>query len=150
MERFHGGTRANGFSDESVQAPRDVMLPFSGNAFDKPHTAGHAPVPSWTASLTAHYPAERAGHAVSPSQQWPRRQPPATEREMPGRCLSALALNGSTVWRGGRPLVRLAVRDGRRTTARGPAARMNVVAGDVAGAADGEGACGVEVREGSA
>ncbi|WP_037804240.1 DNA polymerase III subunit alpha [Streptomyces sp. NRRL F-5135] len=57
-EKFHGGMRANGFSDEAVQALWDVMLPFSGYAFNKSHTAGYGLVSYWTAYLKANYPAE--------------------------------------------------------------------------------------------
>ncbi|MFB7494409.1 DNA polymerase III subunit alpha [Streptomyces sp. NPDC056161] len=57
-EKFHGGMRANGFSDEAVKALWDVMLPFSGYAFNKSHTAGYGLVSYWTAYLKANYPAE--------------------------------------------------------------------------------------------
>ncbi|UGQ12214.1 DNA polymerase III subunit alpha [Yinghuangia sp. ASG 101] len=57
-ERFHGGMRANGYSDDAIQAVWDVMLPFSGYAFNKSHTAGYGLVSYWTAYLKANYPAE--------------------------------------------------------------------------------------------
>ncbi|RII13703.1 DNA polymerase III subunit alpha [Streptomyces sp. YIM 130001] len=57
-EKFHGGMRDNGYSDEAVQALWDVMLPFSGYAFNKSHTAGYGLVSCWTAYLKANYPAE--------------------------------------------------------------------------------------------
>ncbi len=57
-EKFHGGMRANGYSDEAIQALWDVMLPFSGYAFNKSHTAGYGLVSYWTAYLKANYPAE--------------------------------------------------------------------------------------------
>ncbi|GAA2672984.1 DNA polymerase III subunit alpha [Streptomyces lunalinharesii] len=57
-EKFHGGMRANGYSDEAVRALWDVMLPFSGYAFNKSHTAGYGLVSYWTAYLKANYPAE--------------------------------------------------------------------------------------------
>ncbi|MFJ4688562.1 DNA polymerase III subunit alpha [Streptomyces sp. NPDC088789] len=57
-EKFHGGMRANGFSDEAVRAVWDVMLPFSGYAFNKSHTAGYGLVSYWTAYLKANHPAE--------------------------------------------------------------------------------------------
>lgn len=57
-EKFHGGMRANGYSDEAVQALWDVMLPFSGYAFNKSHTAGYGLVSYWTAYLKANHPAE--------------------------------------------------------------------------------------------
>ncbi|MGW8378088.1 DNA polymerase III subunit alpha [Streptomyces sp. ODS28] len=57
-EKFHAGMRANGYSDEAVRALWDVMLPFSGYAFNKSHTAGYGLVSYWTAYLKANYPAE--------------------------------------------------------------------------------------------
>ncbi|MFK0295918.1 DNA polymerase III subunit alpha [Streptomyces sp. NPDC090442] len=57
-EKFHGGMRDNGFSDEAIRALWDVMLPFSGYAFNKSHTAGYGLVSYWTAYLKANYPAE--------------------------------------------------------------------------------------------
>ncbi|MFE7316941.1 DNA polymerase III subunit alpha [Streptomyces sp. NPDC057555] len=57
-EKFHGGARRNGYSDEAIQALWDVMLPFSGYAFNKSHTAGYGLVSYWTAYLKANYPAE--------------------------------------------------------------------------------------------
>ncbi|MEV7776970.1 DNA polymerase III subunit alpha [Kitasatospora sp. NPDC088351] len=57
-EKFHGGMRENGYSGEAIQALWDVMLPFSGYAFNKSHTAGYGLVSYWTAYLKANYPAE--------------------------------------------------------------------------------------------
>ncbi|MCM2576481.1 DNA polymerase III subunit alpha [Streptomyces meridianus] len=57
-EKFHGGMRDNGYSEESIKALWDVMLPFSGYAFNKSHTAGYGLVSFWTAYLKANYPAE--------------------------------------------------------------------------------------------
>ncbi|MEU8131934.1 DNA polymerase III subunit alpha [Streptodolium elevatio] len=57
-EKFSGGMRANGYSDAAVRAVWDVMLPFSGYAFNKSHTAGYGLVSYWTAYLKANYPAE--------------------------------------------------------------------------------------------
>ena len=48
----------NGYSDEAIKALWDVMLPFSGYAFNKSHTAGYGLVSYWTAYLKANYPAE--------------------------------------------------------------------------------------------
>ncbi len=50
--------RANDYSDEAIKALWDVMLPFSGYAFNKSHTAGYGLVAYWTAYLKANYPAE--------------------------------------------------------------------------------------------
>jgi DNA polymerase-3 subunit alpha len=55
---FQAGMRENGYSDEATQALWDVMLPFSGYAFNKSHTAGYGHVAYWTAYLKANYPAE--------------------------------------------------------------------------------------------
>ena len=58
FDSFHAGMRDNGYSDEAIQALWDVMLPFSGYAFNKSHTAGYGLVSFWTAYLKANYPAE--------------------------------------------------------------------------------------------
>jgi DNA polymerase III subunit alpha len=57
-EKFHGGMKGNGYSEEAIKAVWDVMLPFSGYAFNKSHTAGYGLVSYWTAYLKANYPAE--------------------------------------------------------------------------------------------
>lgn len=57
-EKFHGGMKDNGYSEESIKALWDVMLPFSGYAFNKSHTAGYGLVSYWTAYLKANFPAE--------------------------------------------------------------------------------------------
>ncbi|MFE5596869.1 DNA polymerase III subunit alpha [Streptomyces sp. NPDC056549] len=57
-DKFSEGMRSNGYSDESVKALWDVMLPFSGYAFNKSHTAGYGLVSYWTAYLKANHPAE--------------------------------------------------------------------------------------------
>ncbi|MCC9157495.1 DNA polymerase III subunit alpha [Streptomyces parvulus] len=57
-EKFHDGMRANDYSEEAIKAIWDVMLPFSGYAFNKSHTAGYGLVSYWTAYLKANYPAE--------------------------------------------------------------------------------------------
>ncbi|WP_030679846.1 DNA polymerase III subunit alpha [Streptomyces rimosus] len=57
-DKFHAGMRGNGYSDEAIRALWDVMLPFSGYAFNKSHTAGYGLVSYWTAYLKANYPAE--------------------------------------------------------------------------------------------
>ncbi|MET9296726.1 DNA polymerase III subunit alpha [Streptomyces sp. NPDC003077] len=57
-EKFHAGMRGNGYTEEAVKALWDVMLPFSGYAFNKSHTAGYGLVSYWTAYLKANYPAE--------------------------------------------------------------------------------------------
>ncbi|OEU97105.1 DNA polymerase III subunit alpha [Streptomyces oceani] len=57
-EKFHQGMIDNGYSEEATKALWDVMLPFSGYAFNKSHTAGYGLVSYWTAYLKANYPAE--------------------------------------------------------------------------------------------
>ncbi|WP_443050747.1 DNA polymerase III subunit alpha [Streptomyces sp. H27-D2] len=57
-EKFHAGMRENTYSEEAIKALWDVMLPFSGYAFNKSHTAGYGLVSVWTAYLKANYPAE--------------------------------------------------------------------------------------------
>jgi DNA polymerase-3 subunit alpha len=57
---FERGMQANGYSAEAIKALWDVMLPFSGYAFNKSHTAGYGLVSYWTAYLKANYPAEFA------------------------------------------------------------------------------------------
>ncbi|WP_331732539.1 DNA polymerase III subunit alpha (plasmid) [Streptomyces sp. NBC_00015] len=57
-DKFAGGMRGNGYSEEAIKAVWDVMLPFSGYAFNKSHTAGYGLVSYWTAYLKANYPAE--------------------------------------------------------------------------------------------
>ncbi|MFF1922773.1 DNA polymerase III subunit alpha [Streptomyces sp. NPDC058221] len=57
-DKFHDGMRSNGYGEEAIRALWDVMLPFSGYAFNKSHTAGYGLVSCWTAYLKANYPAE--------------------------------------------------------------------------------------------
>ncbi|WP_328403967.1 DNA polymerase III subunit alpha [Streptomyces sp. NBC_00390] len=57
-DKFHAGMRGNSYSEEAIKALWDVMLPFSGYAFNKSHTAGYGLVSYWTAYLKANYPAE--------------------------------------------------------------------------------------------
>jgi DNA polymerase-3 subunit alpha len=58
FEHFKAGMTGKGFSEESVEALWNVMLPFAGYAFNKSHTAGYGLVVYWTAYLKANYPAE--------------------------------------------------------------------------------------------
>jgi len=57
-EPFAAGMKANGYSDDAIRTIWDVMVPFSGYAFNKAHAAGYALVAYWTAYLKANYPAE--------------------------------------------------------------------------------------------
>ncbi|MFD4395664.1 DNA polymerase III subunit alpha [Kitasatospora sp. NPDC058478] len=55
---FQKGCRDHGYSDAAIQAVWDVLVPFSGYAFNKAHTAGYGLVSYWTAYLKANFPAE--------------------------------------------------------------------------------------------
>ncbi len=55
---FREGCRERGYSDKAIQAIWDVLVPFSGYAFNKSHTAPYALIAYWTAYLKANYPAE--------------------------------------------------------------------------------------------
>jgi len=57
-EPFAAGMKANGYSDAAIKTIWDVMVPFSGYAFNKAHAAGYALVAYWTAYLKANFPAE--------------------------------------------------------------------------------------------
>ncbi|MFI7273477.1 DNA polymerase III subunit alpha [Streptomyces sp. NPDC049879] len=55
---FQGGMRERGYSDEAIQAVWDVLVPFSGYAFNKAHSSAYGLITYWTAYLKANYPAE--------------------------------------------------------------------------------------------
>jgi len=55
---FSEGMKANGFSERSIKALWDVLVPFSDYAFNKAHSAAYGLVSYWTAYLKANYPAE--------------------------------------------------------------------------------------------
>ncbi|MFJ1542312.1 DNA polymerase III subunit alpha [Micromonospora chalcea] len=55
---FEKGMKDNGYSDEAIKALWDILLPFSGYAFNKSHTAGYGILSFWTAYLKANFPAE--------------------------------------------------------------------------------------------
>jgi DNA polymerase-3 subunit alpha len=55
---FQQGMRERGYSDEAIQAVWDVLVPFSGYAFNKAHSSAYGLVTYWTAYLKANYPAE--------------------------------------------------------------------------------------------
>jgi DNA polymerase III subunit alpha len=57
-EPFAAGMKANGYSDDAIKTIWDVMVPFSGYAFNKAHAAGYALISYWTAYLKANFPAE--------------------------------------------------------------------------------------------
>jgi DNA polymerase-3 subunit alpha len=58
FEAFREGMRHNGFSDDSIRALWEVLVPFSDYAFNKAHSAAYGMISYWTAYLKAHYPAE--------------------------------------------------------------------------------------------
>ena len=55
---FSEGMKTNGFSEKSVKALWDVLVPFSDYAFNKAHSAAYGLVSYWTAYLKANFPAE--------------------------------------------------------------------------------------------
>lgn len=55
---FRKGMLDNGFSEESIKALWDVVVPFSAYAFNKAHSAAYGVVSYWTAFLKCHYPTE--------------------------------------------------------------------------------------------
>ena len=58
FEAFREGMRRNSFSNESIEALWEVLVPFSDYAFNKAHSAAYGMISYWTAYLKAHYPAE--------------------------------------------------------------------------------------------
>jgi DNA polymerase III subunit alpha len=57
-EPFAAGMKANGYSEGAIKTIWDLMVPFSGYAFNKAHAAGYAMISYWTAYLKANFPAE--------------------------------------------------------------------------------------------
>jgi DNA polymerase-3 subunit alpha len=57
-EPFAAGMKANGYSDGAIKTIWDIMVPFSGYAFNKAHAAGYGLISYWTAYLKANFPAE--------------------------------------------------------------------------------------------
>jgi DNA polymerase-3 subunit alpha len=57
-EAFAAGMKANGYSDHAIKTIWDLLVPFSGYAFNKAHAAGYALISYWTAYLKANFPAE--------------------------------------------------------------------------------------------
>jgi DNA polymerase-3 subunit alpha len=55
---FAAGMSAKGFSAQATETLWNVMLPFSGYAFNLSHAAGYATIAYWTAYLKANYPPE--------------------------------------------------------------------------------------------
>ncbi|MEE1296125.1 MAG: OB-fold nucleic acid binding domain-containing protein, partial [Bifidobacterium sp.] len=48
----------HGYSEEAAQAVWDILVPFSGYAFNKAHSAAYGLISYWTAYLKTHYPVE--------------------------------------------------------------------------------------------
>ncbi|PZO99022.1 MAG: DNA polymerase III subunit alpha, partial [Gardnerella vaginalis] len=55
---FFKGMKEHGYSEEAAQAVWDVLVPFSGYAFNKAHSAAYGLISYWTAYLKTHYPVE--------------------------------------------------------------------------------------------
>ena len=55
---FFKGMQEHGYSKEAAQAVWDVLVPFSGYAFNKAHSAAYGLISYWTAYLKTHYPVE--------------------------------------------------------------------------------------------
>ncbi len=55
---FEAGMKAKGFSEGSIKALWETLLPFSAYAFNKSHAAAYGLVSYWTAYLKANYRAE--------------------------------------------------------------------------------------------
>lgn len=55
---FQSGARERGYSDESINALWDTMLPFAEYGFNKSHSAAYALISYITAYLKANYPSE--------------------------------------------------------------------------------------------
>ena len=55
---FFAGMREHGYSKEAAQAVWDILVPFSGYAFNKAHSAAYGLISYWTAYLKTHYPVE--------------------------------------------------------------------------------------------
>ena len=70
-EPFAAGMKANGYSDGAIKTIWDVMVPFSGYAFNKAHAAGYGLISYWTAYLKANFPAE---YMAGPAHLGRRRQ----------------------------------------------------------------------------
>ena len=55
---FESGMLERGYSRAAIRAVWEVLVPFSGYAFNKAHTAGYGLVSYWTAYLKANHPTE--------------------------------------------------------------------------------------------
>jgi len=57
-EPFSSAMRTNGYSDGAIKALWDILVPFSGYAFNKSHTVAYGMVSYWTAYMKANHPVE--------------------------------------------------------------------------------------------
>ncbi len=55
---FFAGMKEHGYSEEAAQAVWDILVPFSGYAFNKAHSAAYGLISYWTAYLKTHYQVE--------------------------------------------------------------------------------------------
>ncbi|WP_170112488.1 DNA polymerase III subunit alpha [Bifidobacterium catulorum] len=55
---FFAGMKEHGYSEESAEAVWEILVPFSGYAFNKAHSAAYGLISYWTAYLKTHYPTE--------------------------------------------------------------------------------------------
>lgn len=55
---FFEGMKAHGYSHEAAQSVWDILVPFSGYAFNKAHSAAYGLISYWTGYLKTHYPVE--------------------------------------------------------------------------------------------
>ncbi|PJM76151.1 DNA polymerase III subunit alpha [Bifidobacterium simiarum] len=55
---FFAGMKAHGYSEEAAEAIWEILVPFSGYAFNKAHSAAYGLISYWTAYLKTHYPTE--------------------------------------------------------------------------------------------
>lgn len=58
FEGFRDGMRANGFSDNAIEALWEILVPFSDYAFNLSHSAAYGLISYQTAYLKANFPAE--------------------------------------------------------------------------------------------
>ncbi|PLS31601.1 DNA polymerase III subunit alpha [Bifidobacterium margollesii] len=55
---FFAGMKEHGYSEEAAEAIWEILVPFSGYAFNKAHSAAYGLISYWTAYLKTHYPTE--------------------------------------------------------------------------------------------
>lgn len=68
---FSSGMKKNGFSDESIKALWDVLVPFADYAFNKSHSVGYGLISYATAYLKANYPSEYMAALLTTSSDDP-------------------------------------------------------------------------------